>query len=100
MNQKGIRILSIIALIFMAVFSVALILFFIDFDMGNGFVAGLAMVSGISGISLYFLVKYLKREKKDVFTPPDEDLADKDCDEAEVVEAEVLAEENTDKKNH
>ncbi len=63
MNNKLNRILSIVALVFMGIFTVALILFFIDPYMAGGVIAMITLVSGFFGIGLFFTIKILMKEK-------------------------------------
>lgn len=60
MNEKLKRAVAIIALIFMAVFTVSLILYLIDKNMLNGAVGDMALWSGGFGLLLW-LVLWLSR---------------------------------------
>ncbi|MCL2797455.1 MAG: hypothetical protein FWD58_05330 [Firmicutes bacterium] len=80
MSKKSIRILSIIALVFIGIFSVALVAFFSVVSFGNESDVSTATVvigiilaaSGIPGIVLFFAVKFFNREPKIIVAPPEE----------------------------
>ncbi|MDR2202514.1 MAG: hypothetical protein LBP26_07170 [Clostridiales bacterium] len=80
MSTKAKRILAIIALGFMAVFTVSFVAFLIDPKMLNGVIAFVALFSGVFGIGLFFVIKGLSAEK--TFNGADE-RADGDADAAD-----------------
>ena len=62
MKQKAARILAIIALVFMGVFTVTLIMAFINF--GNPATTIIAIVSVSIGLVLFLTMKFLMKEPK------------------------------------
>jgi len=76
-HKKATRILAIVALVFMGIFTVSLVVFFAANSWTGGeqpVVAAISAVvlavSGILGIGLFFLVKALTREPKNPMVPP------------------------------
>ena len=57
MNDKTKRILAIIALVFMGVFTVAFVAFLINPKMLGGVVAFVALFSGVIGVGLFLVIK-------------------------------------------
>ena len=71
-GNKTRRILAIIALVFMAIFSVTLVLTFVSPDMWNGAVAYAALVSGLLGVGLFLVLRFLlKPEESEQESKPD-----------------------------
>ncbi len=63
-GNKTRRILAIIALFFMAIFSVTLVLTFVSPDMWNGAVAYAALVSGLLGAGLFLVLRFLLKPEE------------------------------------
>lgn len=57
MNKRFVKVLAVIALIFIVLFSVALVLTLLDKTMFNGAIGYFALVSGVVGIGLFFVVR-------------------------------------------
>ena len=90
MNKKFIRVLSIVALVFMGIFTVALIAFFSTASWPGGESSDLSVifsiilaVSGVIGIALFFAVKLLTREPKKMPAPQEDEGAGAQEDETE-----------------
>ncbi len=66
MHSKKARVLAIVALCFVAVFTVSLILLFIDLD--NRVYMGLTLSSGLVGLILFFIVRAITKERKYLVT--------------------------------
>lgn len=57
MNKKFVKVLAIIALVFVALFSVALVLTLLDKTMFNGAIGYFTLVCGVVGVGLFFVVR-------------------------------------------
>ena len=62
MSKKLKRIIAIIALVAMGIFSVSFVMFLLDKEMFNGSIGLFALFFGALGISLWFVL-YLSRDK-------------------------------------
>lgn len=93
-NNKLYRILSIIALVFVGIFSVALILFFIDPYMLDGIIAFICLVSGFVGLTLFIILKLLMREPTNGLAGYVDSNGDDGLDEDEESEGEDTADEH------
>ena len=63
MSEKAIRILAIIALVFVGIFSVSFVLYLLDKDMLGGAVALITLISGGVGFFLFLMVKFMARKQ-------------------------------------
>lgn len=108
MNKKLRRVIAIIALVFMAIFSVSLVAYFVDRTLLSGMIGIITLFSGGIGLAL-FLVVWMSRDQNGgdngepgnaADKPLDGQRADdKDADAATVNEVEdksVTAPEKTD----
>lgn len=65
MKEKKLRrILAIVALVFMAIFTVTLIITFVNPKLLNGAFGYAALISGLLGIGLFLIVRFLLKEKQ------------------------------------
>lgn len=66
--------MAIVSLIFMALFSVALILSLVNPKMFNGSIGYIALFTGFIGLSVFFVIKLSDKStaKKDEITPTDD----------------------------
>ena len=72
MSEKAIRILAIIALVFVGIFSVSFVLYLLDKDMLGGAVALVTLISGGVGFFLFLMVKFMaKKQAPDVVEESD-----------------------------
>ena len=72
MSEKVIRILAIIALVFVGIFSVSFVLYLLDKDMLGGAVALVTLISGGVGFFLFLMVKFMaKKQAPDVVEESD-----------------------------
>lgn len=88
MSEKAIRILAIIALVFVGIFSVSFVLYLLDKDMLGGAVALITLISGGVGFFLFLMVKFMARKQS-----PDE------VEEGEDEEGEEVSEQTDEEKN-
>ena len=88
MSEKAIRILAIIALVFVGIFSVSFVLYLLDKDMLGGAVALITLISGGVGFFLFLMVKFMARKQS-----PDE------VEEGEDEEGEEVNEQTDEEKN-
>ena len=63
-GNKTRRILAVIALVFMAIFSVTLVLTFVSPGMWNVAVAYAALVSGLLGVGLFLVLRFLLKPEE------------------------------------
>ena len=77
-ENKTKRILAWIALGLMAIFSVTLVVTFASPDLCNGAFGWMALVSGLSGIGLFLVVRFVLKEKTSPDYLPDEKEGEKD----------------------
>jgi hypothetical protein len=72
MSEEVIRILTIIALVFVGIFSVSFVLYLLDKDMLGGAVALVTLISGGVGFFLFLMVKFMaKKQAPDVVEESD-----------------------------
>ena len=73
MNRKFRKAMAIVSLIFMALFTVALILSLVNPKMFNGSIGYIALFTGFIGLSVFFVIKLSDKStaKKDEITPTD-----------------------------
>ena len=72
MSEKAIRILAIIALVFVGIFSVSFVLYLLDKDMLGGAVALVTLISGGVGFFLFLMVKFMaKKQAPDIVEESD-----------------------------
>lgn len=64
MNTKLRKTLAIVALVFMAIFSVTLVIVFVNPDLCNGAFRYAALVSGLLGVGLFLIIKFVLKEKE------------------------------------
>ncbi|MBR6773642.1 MAG: hypothetical protein IKM16_03135 [Clostridia bacterium] len=88
MSEKAIRILAIIALVFVGIFSVSFVLYLLDKDMLGGAVALITLISGGVGFFLFLTVKFMARKQS-----PDE------VEEGEDEKGEEVDEQTDEEKN-
>ena len=88
MSEKAIRILAIIALVFVGIFSVSFVLYLLDKDMLGGAVALITLISGGVGFFLFLMVKFMARKQL-----PDE------VEEGEDEKDEEVSEQTDEEKN-
>lgn len=88
MSEKAIRILAIIALVFVGIFSVSFVLYLLDKDMLGGAVALITLISGGVGFFLFLMVKFMARKQS-----PDE------VEEGEDEKGEEVDEQTDEEKN-
>ena len=88
MSEKAIRILAIIALVFVGIFSVSFVLYLLDKDMLGGAVALITLISGGVGFFLFLMVKFMARKQS-----PDV------VEEGEDEEGEEVGEQADEEKN-
>lgn len=63
MNKKKTRrVLAVIALVFMAVFSVTLVIVFVSPTLLNGAFGYMALISGLLGIGIFLLLRYVIKD--------------------------------------
>ena len=62
MSDKTKKILAIIALVFVGIFTVAFVVFLVDPYMFGGVVAYITLVSGVVGIGLFFVIKAFSKK--------------------------------------
>ena len=60
MSEKARRIIAIIALVFMGIFSISIVLYLLDKNMLGGVVALVTLISGGIGFFLFLMVKLMK----------------------------------------
>ena len=83
MSEKAIRILAIIALVFVGIFSVSFVLYLLDKDMLGGAVALITLISGGVGFFLFLMVKFMARKQSPDVVEEGEDEEDEEVsDEA------------------
>lgn len=63
-NKKLRRVLAIVALVFMAIFTVTLVITFYDPKLYHGAFSYAALISGLLGIGLFLIVRFLLKEKE------------------------------------
>ena len=103
MNKKLRRIIAIIALVFMAIFSVSLVAYFVDRTLLSGMIGIITLFSGGIGLAL-FLVVWMSRDKDggENGEPGDKPLGNSDADDKnattdnEVEDKSVSVPEKTD----
>lgn len=84
MSEKAIRILAIIALVFVGIFSVSFVLYLLDKDMLGGAVALITLISGGVGFFLFLMVKFLARKQSpDVVEEGEDEEGEEVSDEAD-----------------
>lgn len=81
MNKKSLRIIAIIGLAFMGIFTVSFIMFLVNPNMWNGVVAFIALFSGVFGAGIFFLVMHYKKKLTE---KENEEKDDGDEEEADV----------------
>ncbi|MBO5216045.1 MAG: hypothetical protein J6B79_07645 [Clostridia bacterium] len=83
MSEKAIRILAIIALVFVGIFSVSFVLYLLDKDMLGGAVALITLISGGVGFFLFLMVKFMARKQSpDVVEEGEDEEGEEVSDEA------------------
>ena len=78
-KEKTRRILAVIALVFMLIFSVSLVIVLASSAMAKHAVGWIALVSGLTGVGLFLVVRFVLKEK----TPPEYLPADADGNRAD-----------------
>lgn len=63
MKEKVRKILAVVGLVFVAIFSIALALFFANPNMFDGLLAFVCLVSGFVGLSCFLIIKVIDRDK-------------------------------------
>ena len=81
MSEKAIRILAIIALVFVGIFSVSFVLYLLDKDMLGGAVALITLISGGVGFFLFLMVKFMARKQSPDVVEEGEDKEGEEVDE-------------------
>lgn len=81
MSEKAIRILAIIALVFVGIFSVSFVLYLLDKDMLGGAVALITLISGGVGFFLFLMVKFMARKQSPDVVEEGEDEEGEEVDE-------------------
>ena len=92
MDKKLKRIIAIIALVFVGIFSVSFVAYLLDSTLLNGAIGLLAAISGGTGLALFFVIK-LSRDNTDEIV---DEVKDKDENEEQVEKSEEKEEENKD----
>lgn len=84
-TNKTRRILAVIALVFMAIFSVTLVMTFVSPGMWNGAVGYMALISGLLGIGLFLVIRFVLKDEtaktedsKAEEEKPEEEKSDRD----------------------
>ena len=91
MNQKTKRIIAVIALVFVLIFTVFFILYLFDRNMGDGWIGAITLITFIVGGGLSgFIIVVNNRDKK---TEQERKEIEKDLKEAETEESIVNQEE-------
>ena len=70
MGKKSKRILAIVALVFIGLFTVSFVAFLVDKTLFNGAIGFFALFTGGVGLALFFVIK-LSRDNTDVSDPDD-----------------------------
>ena len=68
MGKKSKRILAIVALVFIGLFTVSLVAFLVDKSLFNGAIGFFALFTGGVGLALFFVIK-LSRDNTDASDP-------------------------------
>lgn len=82
MSDKTKKILAIIALVFVGIFTVAFVVFLVDPYMFGGVVAYITLVSGVVGIGLFFVIKAFSKKGGDAETTCEPETDDENAPEA------------------
>ena len=64
MGDKAKRVIAIIGVVFMVIFSISIVFVFVDPKMLNGAFGYIALLSAIVGAACFVVVKYVFREEK------------------------------------
>ncbi len=100
MNEKLKRVIAIIALVFVGVFSIALVAYLFDSTLFNGAIGVCALFFGAVGLALYAVLWISTRGERSsgapVPKPDDEEPADENADVPEAHEDEDRNEEKHD----
>ena len=76
MGKKSKRILAIVALVFIGLFTVSFVAFLVDKTLFNGAIGFFALFTGGVGLALFFVIK-LSRDNTDASDP--DDMTGQEC---------------------
>ena len=83
MGDKAKRVIAIIGVVFMVIFSISIVFVFVDPKMLNGAFGYIALLSAIAGAACFVVVKYVFREEKG-YLPKEDENNDQAKDSAKV----------------